>query len=190
MKREVILSDEDFCVKIKSNNEEALRRLYSLYFPMILNFIHNNNGTEQEAKDVYQEAVIILYEKLQGGFTLSCKIKTYLYSVCRRQWLKRLHEKSRYRSGIQDMEEYIEVEEDVARGEEKEEEFLRMGESLGQLGEPCRTILEDYYIKDLSMEEICDKFGYTNADNAKNQKYKCLQRLKKLFFGGFKKTEQ
>lgn len=190
MKRGVIFSDAEFCARIKSNNQEALRILYSSYFPMILNFVLTNNGTEQEAKDIYQEAVILFYEKVQGGFTLTCKIKTYLYSVCRRQWLKRLHEKSRYQPGIQDLEEFIEVEEEVIRGEEREAEFLRMGESLNQLGEPCRTLLEDYYIRDMSMEELSGKFGYTNADNAKNQKYKCLQRLKKLFFTAYKKVEQ
>jgi RNA polymerase sigma factor (sigma-70 family) len=184
-----IFSDEDFFLGVKSRNEESLRTLYKTYFPMILNFVVNNNGTEQEAKDVYQEAVIILYEKAIEGITLSCKIKTYLYSVCRRQWLKRLYEKSRYKSGVQDMEEFIKVEEDIVKGEEAENEFLLMGESLNQLGEPCRTIIEDFYIHDLSMEIIADKFGYTNADNAKNQKYKCLQRLKKIFFSTYKKEE-
>ena len=57
-----------------------------------------------------------------------------------------------------------------------------MSEALNALGEPCRSIIEDFYIRDFSMESISDKFGYTNSENAKNQKYKCLQRLKKLFF--------
>ena len=53
---------------------------------------------------------------------------------------------------------------------------------MENLGEPCKTILKDFYIYKLSMEEISDKFGYTNSDNAKTQKYKCLQRLKRTFF--------
>ena len=60
-----------------------------------------------------------------------------------------------------------------------------MHESLGQLGEPCRTILEDFFIRDFSMQQITEKMGYTNTDNAKNQKYKCLIRLKKLFFARY-----
>jgi DNA-directed RNA polymerase specialized sigma24 family protein len=70
--------------------------------------------------------------------------------------------------------------------EDHEQRFVRMRESLASLGEPCRGIIEDFYMHDLSMEAIRDKFGYTNADNAKNQKYKCLQRLKKLFFATYK----
>jgi len=66
--------------------------------------------------------------------------------------------------------------------EEREQNLNRMQESIGQLGEPCKTLLTDFYMARLGMDEIADKFGYTNADNAKNQKYKCLQRLKKIFF--------
>ena len=58
----------------------------------------------------------------------------------------------------------------------------KMESALQLLGEPCKTIMEDFYIHNRSMQEICERFGYTNADNAKTQKYKCLQRLKKLFF--------
>lgn len=150
---------------------------------MIANLICTNNGTEQEAKDVYQEAIIAFYEKLQQkDFTLTCRIKTYLYAVCRRLWLKRLSEKKRYGGNIPEMETFLGIEEEIDSIEEKERSFNQMDAALKSLGEPCRSIIEDFYVNDLSMEAIREKFGYTNADNAKNQKYKCLQRLKKLFF--------
>lgn len=53
---------------------------------------------------------------------------------------------------------------------------------MENLGEPCKTLLKDFYVYKLSMDEISEKFGYTNSDNAKTQKYKCLQRLKRYFF--------
>ncbi len=56
-----------------------------------------------------------------------------------------------------------------------------MEQSLNSLGEPCRSLLKAYYLETKSMVEIAGDFGYTNADNAKNQKYKCLMRLKKIF---------
>ncbi|MBX9853541.1 MAG: sigma-70 family RNA polymerase sigma factor [Cytophagaceae bacterium] len=189
MKGEFQFSDEDFLAGIRMKNEHALSVLYKSHFPMVLNFILNNRGTEEEAKDIYQEAIIIFYEKVRDGMQLSCKIKTFIYSVCRRQWLKRLYEKTRYPLKIDDIEEFIEVEEEIKNAEDDEQNFHLMEESMNQLGEPCRTIIEDFYISHLSMEEISDKFGYTNADNAKNQKYKCLQRLKKLFFESYKKED-
>ncbi len=85
---------------------------------------------------------------------------------------------------IEDYSEYIPVEDDLEKHEEKDRQFTMMEHALTQLGEPCKTIIEDYYLKNRSMQEISEKFGYTNSDNAKTQKYKCLQRLKKIFFQG------
>ena len=83
---------------------------------------------------------------------------------------------------MQEHEEIVAVEDDLMSSQQKETQFLLMEKSLHLLGEPCQTIISDFYLRNLSMQDICDKFGYTNADNAKTQKYKCLQRLKKLFF--------
>lgn len=176
--------DELILAEIRKKNEAALGELYKTHYPMAVNLICSNSGTEQEAKDIYQEAVIAFYERAQQpDFVLTCKVKTYLYAVCRRLWLKRLAEKRRFNISIPETETFDEAEEEVRTAMEREVSFQRMDESLRALGEPCRSILLDFYIHDFSMEIISEKFGYTNTDNAKNQKYKCLQRLKKLFFG-------
>lgn len=157
--------------------------LYKAHYPMVVNLICTNSGTEQEAKDIYQEAVMAFYERVQQpDFVLTCKIKTYLYAVCRRLWLKRLSEKKRFSITIPEPEAFEGADDEASYATEKELSFTRMGAALKALGEPCKSIIEDFYIHDFSMEIIREKFGYTSADNAKNQKYKCLQRLKKLFF--------
>mgnify|MGYP003292752002 FL=1 len=61
-----------------------------------------------------------------------------------------------------------------------------MERAINSLGEPCKSLLEAYYMQKRTMQDIAAGFGYTNADNAKNQKYKCLMRLKKLFFAQYK----
>ena len=150
---------------------------------MIFQLIINNNGSEDDAKDIYQEGIIILHDKIKSGdFELTSKLKTFLYSVCRRLWLKKLSHKSRFGGNIKDYEDHFTVESELTQHEEKDQQFLLMNNALADLGEPCKTIIEDFYIHNSSMQDICEKFGYTNADNAKTQKYKCLQRLKKLFF--------
>jgi RNA polymerase sigma factor (sigma-70 family) len=175
--------DELILAEIRKSNDQVLRVLYRKHYAMAVHLVCSNSGTEQEAKDIYQEAVIAFYERVREiDFVLTCKIKTYLYAVCRRLWLKRLAEKKRTSAPIAEAETFVGIEDEMIMMEEREDRFGRMGEALSSLGEPCRTIIEDFYIRDLSMEMISDKFGYTNADNAKNQKYKCLQRLKKLFF--------
>ncbi|MEO8795317.1 MAG: sigma-70 family RNA polymerase sigma factor [Daejeonella sp.] len=176
--------DRELIVGILNDSKDTLNKIYKNYFPMVLQLVLTNNGDEDEAKDIFQESVIVLYNKVkEGNFELNSKLKTFIYSVCRRLWLKRLNQKSRNMpSDINDFDDFIAVEHDLEQHEEKDNQFKQMEHSLIQLGEPCKTIIEDYYIQGKSMQEICDKFGYTNADNAKTQKYKCLQRLKKLFF--------
>jgi RNA polymerase sigma factor (sigma-70 family) len=103
--------------------------------------------------------------------------------VSRRLWLKQINKRENA-MGTSDSDglEIADVESDVQIHLQKEHEFAKMDSAMNQLGEPCQTILRDFYIRNKSMNEICEKFGYTNTDNAKTQKYKCLQRLKKLFF--------
>lgn len=150
---------------------------------MILNLVMTNSGTEPEAKDVYQEVIIAFYERLQQkDFSLTCKIKTYLYAVGKRIWLKRLSEKKRGPFRMDDAETFADIDDEMARIDENEMQFEVMKKSLIELGEPCSTIIQDFYVRNLTMDQLRDKFGYTTADNAKNQKYKCLQRLKKIFF--------
>jgi RNA polymerase sigma factor (sigma-70 family) len=176
-------ADSEIILGILNDSKEILNRLYTTYFPMVLQLVLNNNGNEDEAKDIFQESVIVLYNKVKtGNFELNSKLKTFIYSVCRRLWLKRLNAQSKTVRNIEDFYDFIPVEDDLERHEEKDRHFTMMESALLQLGEPCKTIIEDYYMQNKSMQEICEKFGYTNADNAKTQKYKCLQRLKKLFF--------
>jgi len=176
-------TDSEVILGILNNSETVLKRLYLAYFPMVLQLIINNNGNQDDAKDIYQEAIIVLYNKVKGGeFELSSKLKTFIYSVCRRLWLKRLSQMNRYGGDIRDFQEHLPVEEDVDLQSDRDIQFGKMEGALKLLGEPCKTIIEDFYINNRSMQEICERFGYTNADNAKTQKYKCLQRLKKLFF--------
>lgn len=178
--------DEALISGIRNDDDRALSELYKMHYPMVSHFILSNSGTADEAKDIFQETVLIFYEKIKdGSLTLTCQIKTYLYSVCRRLWLKKLAEKNRF-SGVIDSENFIGLETEKELPEETEEKFAVMERAMNMLGEPCRTLLEDFYIKDSSMQDITEKFGYTNADNAKNQKYKCLMRLKKLFFAAYK----
>ncbi|GGF04990.1 RNA polymerase sigma factor [Hymenobacter cavernae] len=185
-------TDEEFVAAIRRGDDRALAQLYRLHLPMVTHFVLQNSGSEDEAKDVYQEGVMVFYEKVRdGSLELSCQIKTYLYAVCRRLWLKRLAEKGRFGARLDDHEPYLETgaEADLAEAQERDKRFGLMAEALEQIGEPCRSLLEGFYLLDRSMQQLTADFGYTNADNAKNQKYKCLVRLKKLFFSHYKEEE-
>jgi len=169
------------------SDKKAVETIYKSHYNMVQSLILNNNGSADDAKDIFQETMIVLYEKVRaGGFELNCQIKTYVYSVSRRLWLKRLQQMNRYAPALQGLENSVSVEEEMEQHEKINDEFQAMEKAIGSLGEPCKSLLEAYYFQKKSMHEIAAGFGYTNADNAKNQKYKCLMRLKKIFFSQYK----
>jgi len=179
--------NEQLLLKGLANNDtKAIETIYKDNFNMVQAFILNNNGSYDDARDIFQEAMIALYEKAQSEtFVLTSKINTYVYSICRRLWLKRLHQLGRFSNQIDSLEETVPVEEDIEIHEKRNAEFAIMDRALNSLGEPCKSLLEGYYVKKMDMQMLAKEFGYTNADNAKNQKYKCLIRLKKLFFAQY-----
>lgn len=181
------LNEKPLLQGLATNDKKAVETLYREHYNMVQSLIINNNGSADDAKDIFQETMIVLYEKVRsGGFELHCQIKTFLYSVARRLWLKRLQQQNRYSSPGDNMEDVVAVEEDVEAHEQRNAEFEMMDTAISHLGEPCKSLLEAYYLQKQNMQTIATNFGYTNADNAKNQKYKCLMRLKKIFFTHYK----
>ena len=171
---------------LAQNDSKAVETLYKSHFTMVQHFVENNNGSFDDARDIFQESMIALYEKVQlDSFVLTCQIKTYLFSICKHLWLKRLQQMGKYSSPLNGHEESISVENDIGIIEKKDAAFAIMDRALNSLGEPCKSLLEGYYLNKKGMQELASQFGYTNADNAKNQKYKCLMRLKKLFFAQY-----
>jgi len=169
------------------SEKKAIEIIYRENYNMVQSLIINNSGSADDAKDIFQEAMIVLYEKVRSGtFELNCLIKTYVYSVSRRLWLKRLQQMNRYVPAMENLQDTVPVDEDVEENERIDSEFQAMEKAISSLGEPCKSLLEAYYLEKKSMQEIASFFGYTNAENAKNQKYKCLVRLKKIFFAQYK----
>jgi RNA polymerase sigma factor (sigma-70 family) len=182
------LEEEKLILKgLAESDKKAIDTIYRQNYAMIQAFILNNSGSQDDARDIFQEAMIVLFEKARSGnFELSSQLKTYIYSVCRRLWLKKLNQMHKYSGNLDNMEETVAVEEEIELHEKRDTDFILMEAAMSKIGEPCKSLLDAYYIQKKNMQEIAANFGYTNADNAKTQKYKCLMRLKKLFFAQYK----
>ena len=181
--------DRELLLGLARNDDKALATIYTENFPSVLRMVLQYKGSEDDAKDLFQEAMIILYEKVQQEeFDLYSKLKTFLYAICRHLWLKK-QQNGNWQLALPDELAEILPGENLnitQEHQQKDLQFTIMEQAMQNMGEPCKTILEDYYVRKMSMQEIAEKFGYTNSENAKNQKYKCLMRLKKLFFDQYK----
>ena len=182
-----LIDEKELLTGLAASDKKSVETIYQENFNMVQALIINNNGSADDAKDIFQEAMVVLYEKVRSGsFELNCQIRTFVYSVSRRLWLKRLQQQNRYSDPGDSMESVVAVEEDLEAHEQRNAEFDMMEKAINNLGEPCKSLLEAYYLQKQNMQVIASRFGYTNADNAKNQKYKCLVRLKKIFFTHYK----
>ena len=184
------LEQEQLLLKgLAGNDKNSIESIYRENYGTIQTFVLNNNGSVDDARDIFQEAMIVLYQKAgMDSFTLNCQIKTYLYSICRRLWLKRLQQLGKFSTQLENLEDIIPVEADVEEHEKRNDDFILMEQAMSKIGEPCKSLLDAYYLQKKNMQELAIEFGYTNADNAKTQKYKCLVRLKKIFFAQYKNT--
>jgi len=180
-------NEKTLLLGLARNDREAVEKIYTDNYGLIQSLIINNNGSVDDARDVFQETMIVLYEKTRSGsLELNCQIRTYVYSVARRIWLKKLQQQSRYTGDLNMTESVVAVEEDLEEHQKRDSEFGMMEKAIQSLGEPCRGLLEAFYLQKKNMQEIALEFGYTNSENAKTQKYKCLTRLKKIFFTHYK----
>jgi len=167
------MNDQEILERIKKGDESALDFLYKKNYKMMVNMIIKNNGTEEEAKDVYQEALLAFWIKAASGrLEMTSKISTYIYSICQNLWRKELDRKSRLRNEEKDGS--------VTDGHDEQERIKIINQCINELGETCRKILFYFYYDDYSMEEIAEKLGFANADTAKTKKYKCKKELDKL----------
>lgn len=180
-------NEKDLLLGLARNEKVAAEQIYKDNYGIVQSLIINNNGTVDDARDVFQETMIVLYEKASSGqLELHCQIRTYVYSVARRIWLKRLQQQSRFVGDLNTTESLAPVEDDLEEHQRRDQEFGMMEKAIQGLGEPCRGLLEAFYVHKKSMQDIAVDFGYTNSENAKTQKYKCLMRLKKIFFSHYK----
>ena len=177
------MKDQEILDRISRGEEKILDYLYKKYYKMMLNIVLKNNGTEEEAKDVYQEALIAFWQKaVSGKLVMTSKISTFLYSICLNQWRKELDRRSKL--------SYEEKDEGIEDTVYEEDERLKIVmDCIEELGDPCKTILTSHYFEGLNMTQLAEKMNFANSDTAKTKKYKCKQRLDLLIKQRFDKKD-
>ena len=167
--------------EIRKGNESALVKLYEMNAKPVAAFVVRNGGTQDDADDMLQESLVVLWERVRSGrYEHTAKISTFIFATVKNMWLRKL---ARLRH-----EAPAEVEEMTGRIESasaldimiESEEAKLVQEALVRLGEPCRTLLILFYWEEQSMEDIAIALKFANAETAKSKKYQCKKALHKL----------
>jgi RNA polymerase sigma factor (sigma-70 family) len=184
------ITDQVVIEKIRNGDKRQLEAIYKAHKVEFVNWITGQyHCSEDDAKDIYQFAIITFYDNIRTEKlnVLNSSVKTYLFAIGKHKAMEQKKASVKYRYLQEDQELPIP---DISKWDDDlyEESLQLVEKCLEKLGEPCKSLLELYYFHGLSMDEIADKMNYKNRFTSKNLKYKCVNRLRRLYLEELKKS--
>ena len=174
-------SDKEIVAAIKLGKaDRELQFLYDTTQPKIRSYVLGNSGSEAEAQDVFQDAVVAFFQHvLAGKFDESKSVDGFIYTIARNHWINRAKRQQKFVKPTEAMEHskaYSEADDFLSRTIDQERADT-VQQLLAKLGERCKELLTYHIFYKLRMDEIAEKMGLANANAAKTQNYKCKQKL-------------
>jgi len=173
------LSPQEYVEGIKNGNPQVIRGIYEKYHQAIVHLVETNNGTKDDAQDVFQEGLVLFYQKAnQPDFQLTSTFLTYFYAICKYIWYNRLRKKSNHEVTLDD-KMILMLKEENADLFEKSERYFLYRKMFLKLGADCQQVL-DLFLQKISMEKIMKQMGYGSISYTKKRKFLCKEKLIKL----------
>ncbi|RPD99147.1 sigma-70 family RNA polymerase sigma factor [Aureibaculum marinum] len=167
-------------IDLKTENNFAFGKLYQDNFTKISKFVQNNNGNQADAEDLFQDAMMVLVEKLrQDNFKLTASIDTYVYAICKNLWFKKLRNKN-YEISVDEMQSFDFLN-SINDSIEDEKNYLeKLKGYLVKITDHCNRLIHDIFFREKAIEQIQKDYGYSSRHNAQNQKHKCVEQIRKV----------
>lgn len=178
-------SQEKLIKAIQANDEHVLKGLYKENFYKTEQYILKNNGSTDEAKDVFQEAFVTVWEQVQDNKFVpknESALNGYLYTIAKNKWLNHLNSAHYRKTNSYDSNNiHVLNEESTEMNVELEsnDDINEVASAFNRLGEACKKLLSAFYYDNKSLREIAKLFGITEA-SARNKKYRCTEKLRTL----------
>ncbi|HYX09612.1 MAG TPA: sigma-70 family RNA polymerase sigma factor [Bacteroidales bacterium] len=169
-------SNEEIVKGFRERRAEILSHIYRQVFPLVKYYVKTNNGNEEDAKDVFQESLVIAYRNLnKPGFTITENFEGYIYSTSRLLWLKTLEKRRVAHTNAPEIVKESANQEKI----DEETESIKYGlyqKHFKKLDKVCRKLLS-LFLKNTSYETIAEELGFSSAEYAKRRKYLCQKTL-------------
>ena len=173
--------DYEWLEAIRSGDKKGLTQLYQYIMPSIVKLVVRYGGTEEHAKDLFQDAILILYKKLQySEITLTSSFSTFFIAVCRNLWANHLKKKSNNHVTFSDeIKLILDDQPDWYELEEQSMQTRLLYKAFSKLGDDCRQLLELFFLK-IPMEEIMVRLKYNSYEYVRRRKFMCKNKLIEL----------
>jgi RNA polymerase sigma factor (sigma-70 family) len=175
-------SDEELIEGLKQRKRASIELLYREFFPVIRHYLLHNSGNQQDAEDLFQDTMVVLYKQCSAEqFKLECSLKTYFMAISKNLWLQRLERKYRllYQADFsvqESMPAYTAG--DLELQDERLEEQRVFYKHLMLLPHDCRRVLQLYCLK-IPYKEIARLLKFKDEIYVKTRKYFCKSLLRK-----------
>lgn len=171
-----ILSPQEYIEGIKRGDPDIVKGIYEKYHPAIVHMVETKFGTKEDANDVFQEGLVLIYQKTQNpDFKLTSAFLTYFYAVCKNIWSNKLRKKSNKEVTLEpDM--LLMIKSDTTEVLEENEKYFLYRKMFLRLGEDCQKVL-DLFLQKIKMDEIMKQMGYGSISYTKKRKFLCKEKL-------------
>jgi RNA polymerase sigma factor (sigma-70 family) len=159
----------------------AYKEVYRRFYHPFLKFVLQNSGTQEDARDAFQDFIVVLYEKEDFKVDEPKKLPGYLTQALRYQWFMWLRKRKK-RPPTRDLDGLPELSDDSSGLYDKEvleDKAIAAEEAFGQLGEDCQRLLMLFYFEKKPLREIAALMDYTEA-YARQKRFRCVGKLKDL----------
>jgi RNA polymerase sigma factor (sigma-70 family) len=178
-KKRNLKRNKEIVSDILSGKQLVINDIYEDEFPKIVRMVIQNSGNIENAKDIFQDGLVVLIENIfHKKVDLTASFESYLYGICRLLWLNQLKQKRKVVK-FKDDYSYDNSEFCFMEIETNEDNYEKISGIIESMGNPCQKLLKYYYYQKMNWEDIAEQLGYATAGSARNQKYKCLERIRK-----------
>ena len=173
---------EQQLIHLKNGNSSAYEALYKENYVSVERFIVNNSGTADDAKDIFQDTLLVLFKKVkEDNFELTASLKTYIIAISKNLWFKKLRNISYHKqTTLTDFHANkfsCEIETSILQ---EKSYWEKLQTYLSMVTAHCNLLLQAMFFKNKNIQEIQAEHGYSSKHNAQNQKHKCLQQVRKI----------
>ena len=170
-------TQDDIIAGIIRGDDAIIHRIYEENFELIEKLIESNGGNQEDSKDVFQEALVVLFRTLkENKFNNSSSISTFLYSVARLIWLKDLSRRKKQQLVFELNENLPDLETGIVSLIVKNEKYKLYFEKFNELSEDCKKVLR-MSLNNVPIKEITRIMGYSSEQHTKNRRLRCKKSL-------------
>lgn len=169
-------SPDPYLSGLLAEDPQIMKLIYTDFARRIEVMVAQNGGSKEDSRDVFQEALIIIWRKAERpDFKLTSGFYTYLYSVCYYTWVRKREKKDNNTvtiTGTEGLENDTSIQEEL----ETSERHQLFKQHFAALGSECKRLISLFW-RGTKMKEIAKLMNIENEHAVRNRKYRCQKKL-------------